>query len=69
MSVHHSIFWVESRLGQSVAYSTVYTAPCAMAEQKLIDLKEIFDPSSGEAVWTVGNNVQAWIKLHNHHIG
>ncbi|KAM6491642.1 hypothetical protein JOM56_012886, partial [Amanita muscaria] len=39
VKAHHSIFRVESRLGQSIAYSTVYEALRSMADHTMKDLR------------------------------
>ncbi|KAM6503971.1 hypothetical protein JOM56_000914 [Amanita muscaria] len=62
VKAHHSIFRVESRLGQSVAYSSVYEALRGMAVQKLNDLKEALRPGSGSHIITVSDNIQAFVK-------
>ncbi|KAF8056184.1 hypothetical protein FPV67DRAFT_1731334 [Lyophyllum atratum] len=66
---HRSIFRVESRLAQCVAYSSVYPALKAMSEQQLKDLKAALLPGSGRHILTVGDNVQTFVKPRDHRIG
>ncbi|KAG5654261.1 hypothetical protein H0H81_005504 [Sphagnurus paluster] len=66
---HQSIFRVESRLGHSVAYSTVYDALKTMSDEQLIMLKELFDPESGRYAQFVSDNVQAYALIRDPRIG
>jgi hypothetical protein len=69
VKAHQSVFRVESRLAQSVAYTSVYAALRAMAERTLADLKEAFHPDSGQSVSVVSDNVQEFQKQQDHRIG
>jgi hypothetical protein len=69
VKAHHSIFRVESRLGQSVAYASVYAALRGMAEQKQEDLKIALRAGSGRHVITVSDNIQTFQKPLDHRIG
>jgi hypothetical protein len=69
VKAHHSIFRVESWLGQSVAYASVYAALHGMAEQKQEDLKIALHAGSGWHVITVSNNIQTFQKPLDHRIG
>jgi hypothetical protein len=69
VKAHQSVFQVESWLAQSVAYSSVYAALHGMAKQGLEDLKLALLLGSRHAVFTVSDNLQAWIKQRDHCIG
>ncbi|KAG6836416.1 hypothetical protein H0H93_008157 [Arthromyces matolae] len=63
----HTIFRVESRLGQTVAYSSVYSALKGMSMQSLEDLKSRI--SSGVWILAVGDNVQTYARARDHRLG
>ncbi|KAF8187155.1 hypothetical protein BJ912DRAFT_970316 [Pholiota molesta] len=62
-----TIFRVESRIGQSVAYSTVYIALRAMGRQKLDDLRKAI--KAGRHFITVSDNIQTYAKQRVRRIG
>ncbi|KAF8163196.1 hypothetical protein B0H34DRAFT_794930 [Crassisporium funariophilum] len=62
-----TLFRVESRIGQSVAYSTVYTALRAMGRQKIDDLQKAIQ--SGKHFITVSDNIQTYAKQRVRRIG
>ncbi|KAF9482611.1 hypothetical protein BDN70DRAFT_778301, partial [Pholiota conissans] len=62
-----TLFRVESRIAQSVAYSTVYTALGEMGKKKRKELQEAI--SAGEHFNTVTDNIQTWYKRRVHRIG
>ncbi|KAH7904089.1 hypothetical protein BJ138DRAFT_1019611, partial [Hygrophoropsis aurantiaca] len=64
-----SLFRVESRIGRSVAYQTVYTALATMAEARNNELHVATRPESGRHFLIVGDNIQAFAKQRDHRIG
>lgn len=66
---HQSVFRVESRLGQSVAYSTMFEALKTMANDQLILIRELLDPASGGHGIMVSDNVQEYAVQRDFRIG
>ncbi|TCD67611.1 hypothetical protein EIP91_012176, partial [Steccherinum ochraceum] len=64
---HQSVFRVESRLAQSVAYSTVHSALRTMADDVLSAVREAV--RNGTLYWLVGDNIQTYMKQRDHRIG
>lgn len=69
VKAHHSVFRVESRLGQSVAYSTVYEALRSMANHKMKDLQVAARAGSGRHFIVVSDNIQVYLRQRDHRIG
>lgn len=69
VKAHHSVFRVESRLGQSVAYSTVYEALRSMANHKMKDLQVTACAGSGRHFIVVSDNIQVYLWQRDHRIG
>ncbi|KDR82981.1 hypothetical protein GALMADRAFT_206697 [Galerina marginata CBS 339.88] len=63
----HKLFRVESRLGLSVSYTTVYGALATMAKQKKEDLRKAIQ--DGKDVITVSDNIQTYSKQRDRRIG
>ncbi|KAH7917122.1 hypothetical protein BV22DRAFT_1026962, partial [Leucogyrophana mollusca] len=66
---HRSLFRVDSRLGRSVSFNTVYASLKTMAEQRQRELQEATRLGSGRNFAVVGDNVQAFAKQRDHRIG
>jgi hypothetical protein len=62
-----TVFRVESRIGQSVAYQTVYQALREMAKQKKQDLQAAM--AAGRHFIVVSDNIQAYARQRDHRIG
>jgi hypothetical protein len=62
-----TVFRVESRIGQSVAYATVYAALGEMARQKQSELKA--KVQAGIHYSIVSDNIQAYRKERDHRLG
>ncbi|KAH7903329.1 hypothetical protein BJ138DRAFT_1120498 [Hygrophoropsis aurantiaca] len=69
MKAHKSLFRVESRLGRSVVFETVYKSLRTMAHARLEELKDATRVGSGRYFWVVGDNIQAYSKQRDHRIG
>lgn len=62
-----TVFRVESRIGQSVSYRTVYQALRQMAKQKKEDLRSAM--AAGRHFIVVSDNIQAYAHQRDHCIG
>ncbi|KAF8810193.1 hypothetical protein BYT27DRAFT_7282405 [Phlegmacium glaucopus] len=62
-----TVFRVESRIGQSVSYQTVYQALRQMAKQKKEDLRAAIE--AGHHFIVVSDNIQAYARQRDHRIG
>lgn len=69
VKAHHSIFRVESRLGHSVVYSTVYEALRSMADNQMKDLRAAARAGSGHHFIVVSDNIQVYLRQRDHRIG
>ena len=69
VKAHHSLFWVESQLGHSIAYSTVHEALRSMADQKMKDLRNAAHTGLGRHFIIVSNNIEVYLQQRDHRIG
>ncbi|KAF9230788.1 hypothetical protein BU15DRAFT_91045 [Melanogaster broomeanus] len=69
VKAHKSLFRVESRIGRSVSFQTVYTALQTMAVARQAELQAATHLGSGRHFVIVGDNVQVFLKQRDHRIG